>query len=322
MSPGTRNPNGWMRTRMHRDLGAVDFDVDAAHPQHPLGVIASRQRFDDRGRPSAAEPGEQDRRFHLRARHRAFARSRRRRQPVPAHAKRCSARRRCVHELAPMARSGSAMRRHRPPAQRLVAVERASMSVPASTPASSCMVVPELPQSSAPSGAASCADAGAVQRVPVGRKIAHPDAAGAQRMLRCRARPRRRCVADVGASLCQRAKDERTVADRLVAGDEHLAVDACRRDDALLGHADRAGSLPIMARRKRSAAASASSPAVSADAVEQRRSDHGSLGMPLQRREVLVGRESEAERARNRCQQAHRIEQSQRIARRCRAARP
>ena len=51
--------------------GAVGpLDRHAACPQHPLRVIARRDRLADRRPPLRPEPRQQDRRLHLRARHR------------------------------------------------------------------------------------------------------------------------------------------------------------------------------------------------------------------------------------------------------------
>ena len=42
----------WLQlTGLDRHRGTVGCDVDAAHAQHPLGVIASGERLDDGGRP-------------------------------------------------------------------------------------------------------------------------------------------------------------------------------------------------------------------------------------------------------------------------------
>ena len=69
-SPGTRSPKGSSGPGWTVTSDPFDTTRDPAHAEHPLGVVAGRHRFDDRGRPVGREPGEQDGRFHLRARHR------------------------------------------------------------------------------------------------------------------------------------------------------------------------------------------------------------------------------------------------------------
>ncbi len=168
------------RARMHRHLGALGLDADATHAQHPLGVIASGQGFDDGRRGIGGEPREQDRRLHLRACDGRLPRHARQRALPAANPKR---RRpgRTRSTSAPMARSGSTTRaigRRRSDAS---PSSVASQSLPASTPARRRMVVPELPQSSHASGVSQAdADAGSVERVPVRWEVTHPDAARAQ----------------------------------------------------------------------------------------------------------------------------------------------
>ncbi len=67
---GDSQPEGFELPRVDGHLAALGHHLGAAHGEHSLGVIPGGHRFDDGGRPVPREPGEQDRRLHLRARHR------------------------------------------------------------------------------------------------------------------------------------------------------------------------------------------------------------------------------------------------------------
>ena len=113
------------------------------------------------------------------------------------------------------------------------------------------MVVPELAQSSGCSRAAQGhAGPGAVERDAAVPEGPHRAAALLQHARGGGDVGGGREVADVAAATDQRAEDQRTVADRLVAGHAHLAVDRRAPCDAPLAHA--ASSMP---RRNADAAA-------------------------------------------------------------------
>ena len=108
--------------------GGLDADATPAAPvtrtpaacEHQLGVVARRRRLDDRRRPARAEPGEQDRRLHLRARDRQLVVDRLRAARPRSRAAAC---RRSSSICAPICASGSAIALHRPARERLVADE-------------------------------------------------------------------------------------------------------------------------------------------------------------------------------------------------------
>ena len=75
-SPGTRSVdrchcNPSFAPSRHRAVGRVrPLDRHAARPQHPFRVVARRDRLADRRPALRPQPRQQDRRLHLRARHR------------------------------------------------------------------------------------------------------------------------------------------------------------------------------------------------------------------------------------------------------------
>ena len=143
-----------------------------------------------------------------------------------------------------MARSGSATRSIGRRRSDSSPSRVASQSLPASTPVSRRMVVPELAQSSTPSGLRRLMPAPCpVERVPIRWEVAHPGAAGAQAGGGREDVRRRRRVADVGPALRQGTEDQGAVADRLVTGNVDVAVDPRCRSDALMGHPARAASV-------------------------------------------------------------------------------
>ena len=76
-SPGTRSSTACTAippstVQATRPSGAsVALDRHAPRPEHPLRVVARRDRLADRRPPVRSQPRQQDRRLHLRARHRA-----------------------------------------------------------------------------------------------------------------------------------------------------------------------------------------------------------------------------------------------------------
>ena len=222
-SPGIRMPKGCSGAGCTVTAAPSVDHVDAAHAQHSLGVVAGRQRLDDRGRSVSGKSGQQDCRLHLGARHgrlpgeassSALARARAA-APFP---------RGDTSTLAPMARSGSATRRIGRRRSEASPSRVASTSAPASAPARSRIVVPELAQSSTLSGLRRLMPTPAPSSAyRVGWKVAHPHTACAEAGCSGKDIGCGRPVADIAAAAGQRSEDQRSMGDRLVAwnGDCH-----------------------------------------------------------------------------------------------------
>ena len=129
---------------------ALALDRHAERRQHPLGVVAARDRLADGRRAVGLEPGEEDGRLHLRARHREVVGEAE--QPAALDRQR---------GLAVGGEDGRAHRPQRhghaidgPAAERLVAREHRRNGRPARAPASMRIVEPEFSASRTATGGA------------------------------------------------------------------------------------------------------------------------------------------------------------------------
>ena len=229
-SPGTSSVERRRRARARPGPSCRRrVDRRAERGEHALGVVAARRRLGDLGDAVGLQAGEHQRGLHLRAGDRELVRGApRARRPGPRAARAC--RRRGRRPCAPIARSGSTTRRHRPCTQRLASpVSTLRNGRPASSPLSSA---DRRARVAAVDDAVGLARArrrrGRRRRACARRRSSHGDAERVERARGC-ARRRRRRARPVSARLAvgERGEQQRAVRDALVAGDPQPAAQRC-----------------------------------------------------------------------------------------------
>ena len=202
--------------RARREIAAsAPSPPHARRAQHPLGVVARRDRLDDRRPAVGVEPREQDARLHLCARHGGLVLDSGERPPLD-----CSS--------AAARRSSSTLRAHlgerrrypvhRPRAERVVARQLEPALPPGrrAEPGSRRASVPALPQSIGRGRLAESASP-TPARARHRPSFVHRHAKGAQRSERRLGVERASEAADERLALAHSAHEERAVGDRLVA---------------------------------------------------------------------------------------------------------
>ena len=244
---------GHVTSRTQRQAAGARSSARARHARRATPKAGSRRsvwsrlgaRLEHRRLALGLQPGEEDRRLHLRARHLQVPRA-----PRAAGRPRSSAAaaRRWSSTRAPMARSGTRHALHRPAAQRRVAVSTERNGRPASTPASMRSVDPELPASRGPGGARQASGPSpAIDHVRARRAATStPRRPGSAGWRRSRRRWRSRRIARL--ALRQGPQDGQPVRDRLVSRQGEAAAEAaggrgCARSrrDAYHAAFDRSG---------------------------------------------------------------------------------
>ena len=210
-----------------RRPGAARAHPHAGGLEHQLGVVARRQRLDDRRLAGRVEAREQHARLDLRARHRQLVAD-------PAQlAARDHERRRAVVALDARAHlpSGSGDPVDRAAAQRSSPVSSKLPCWPARIPASSRSVVPELPQSIGASGSRRPRRPAPWMRSESTSSSSHGHAERAHRGDRRLGVARAAEAANRGLALADRPEQHGPVRDRLVARNRDVAAQRAGRLD-------------------------------------------------------------------------------------------